>query len=446
MNKPIRNHNRLAKTQICSSHMVISFLISISLFLGFTSNSFGSTQQVLIFGNNDTAASGVVEYNVPAGSDSYDPVEANRLVMWPSSGTIDDLRVEMQTSPQTGAGTQSFTMTLRIDVGCDGIGEDTSLACTISEDEVACNNSSGFSVNAGECVSMSTTPSGTPGRDDMWWSITFTPTTADETVMVSNDSGTSLATSGTQYLAIHAGTNPTTVSFDRSTLIPTGGTFKNLYVALITPPGVGSSRTFAFGTVDCTITDLETTCNSSGDTQAVTAGEKYALTSTVGGTPLASLVYIGIVFDPTTEGEWIIAFSNDDDLNATTTEYHQLNVGGAKVWTATEADTHQLVQTGSFAVDMIIKNMYVELEADPGATGDKFTFRLRANVGDASAQLECDLDGVQTCNSSATVVIADDDLMNVRVIPTSTPAVGPAIMSYTGFITPVSDARRIIFI
>lgn len=409
------------------------------LFLLISQPVWGATQQILEFGNNDTAQTGVTEYQIPTGSDAYDPTEANRIVMWPSSGTIDDLRVEMETSPQVAGGTQSFTFTLRLDTDCDGTGADTSLTCTISEDEVTCTNSDGFSINAGECVAMEITPSGTPGSDDMWWSMSFTPTTEDETVMVTNSSGNSLATSGTEYIPMHAAQNSTTVAaFDRATLISTAGTFKSLYVKLATAPGVGTSRTFAFGTVDCTVSGTDTTCNSSADTQAVTAGEKYTLTSTVSGTPAGSLAQFGIIFDPTNKGEWIIAFSDDDDLNTTTTEYSRIHTGDGSNWSATESTRYQALQTGSFAADMDILNMYVELETDPGVTGDIFTFTLMQNAVATSLGATCD--GVQTCNGTATINISDDDLMDVRSVPTSSPTVGSAIISYTGFITPTADA------
>src|SRR3990167_5973002 len=115
---------------------------------------FSATQQVLTFGNNDNAANGAVEYNMPSGGSSYTPTEANTIVMWPSSGTIDDLRVTVALDPNVAGGTQSFAYMVRLDQDCNGTGANTTLTCTISETATSCNNSDGFSIAAGECVSI----------------------------------------------------------------------------------------------------------------------------------------------------------------------------------------------------------------------------------------------------------------------------------------------------
>ncbi len=421
------------------------------LFLLYCVPVHGATQQVLVNGLNNDLNVTVTEYNHFYGIgnvSNWSATEGDRQIVWPYTGTIDDLRVKLTADP-TNVGS-SYAFMVRLDTGCDGTGADTTLTCTVLAGSTTCNNSDGFSINAGECLSIESDPSATaPAGADASWSATGNPTTADETALVGGTSGDLLATTGTEYIGISGNANADGTEFDRTFIASTGGVFPTFYTDLPTAPGGTATRTFTFRdsasaeSIVITYASGESGVKSNTGTVTATAGETFVLVSTDNGnTPSASTLKASVLFDPTTEGEWIIPMSSDDTLHVTNTEYARI-IAGDDGWSATEANKQQLIQTGSFASDMIIKNMYVELETDPGATGDIFTFRLRDSTGgsgDASAQLESICDGVQTCNASATVTITDDALMSTRVIPTSSPTVGSALISYTGFITPSAEA------
>lgn len=414
------------------------FLISLVALVNLCSTVWGATQQVIIQGVDNALNASTTGYHsvMGGGNSTWDSDEANRQGLVPSSGTFDDLRVDIESDPDNGGGTQSFTFTVRLD------GAGTTLGCAISDGVTTCNDSDSFAVTAGQMVSFEVVPANTPIVSNAHWTMTWNPTTADESILIGGGFG--LSTSATNYLPIHA-TGQDTTQGEKKTLIPTAGTFDKLYVELVTAPGAGDSRTFTFGTVDCTITEAETTCNSGADTQAVTAGQTYELTATLTGTPDSSNVYYGIIFDPTTEGEFIIAGSSDSNFSASAIRFYTPSAGD-QFGLATETDAYQLGQAGTFATAFTIEDIYVLLDSAPGAGNENVSWTLRVNGADASPALACTIaDTATTCNSSASVSIANDDFLSIEMNPTvstgSNPDVSHPFFSLTGFIPPSVEGR-----
>lgn len=429
--------------------MVKKFLTFI-LFSSLCSPVYGATQQVLINGNttavnqNSNTYGGI--WGSGGGSNEWTTTETTGKVLWPASGEIKDLRISMKADVDNGGGTQSIKFTVRVNEAEPG----TTANCTVTEgvqSGTKCQGSDATTITAGDFISVESNPNNTPFDSAVHWSATWNPTTADESVMTGRSQGADLATSGTEYLCMAGAGGPDSTEFDCTFIAPTAGVFKSFYAALGTAPGGSATRVFTFrddGASDSVVITFgsgETADNNTVDEISASAGDLFVLVSTVTGTPAASKAWYAIVFDPTIEGEWIIANSSQNNLNISATEYQQLNMGRTN-WNGTETNRLALAQTGSFADDMIIKNIYVELENDPGATGDIFTFNLRANSADVTAELEAICDGVQTCNAAATVTISDDDLMGTQVVPTSSPTIGSAMISYTGFITPSVEAAH----
>jgi len=406
------------------------FLIFSLFFLISVSSVHGATQQVIISGTDLDLPQVTTEYNSLMGpyiSGGWNSTEDNLREIVPTAGRFDDLRVEIDGAPGSG---NSYLFTVRL------AGAGTTLACTITDPATTCQSSDGFSVTAGQDVGIEVNPDSSPTIRDASWTLTWNPTVDDETILMGNNHTITLPTSGLAFYAVHASSSNDSTEFDKSTLFPTSGTVKSLYVETAAAPGAGDQWTFAFGTVDCIISgSSDTTCNSATDSQVISAGDIFTLNITAGGSPTSTRGRWGIVFVPDTTGEFIIPSSSDNNLSNSATEYYYMHVADGS-WGTTEADKSQMTQRGDFPTYMTIKNMYVQLETDPGATGKIYTFRLRANAGDATAELECILDGVKTCNASATVTISEDDLLATRSIPTDTPATGSALISYTGFIPP----------
>ena len=429
--------------------MIKRLLLTICVLLS-CSSVWGATQQVLStlgYGYNLNATT--TEYNNVYGAgdqQDWSATESDTKGVFAASGTIKDLRILLAADPDNGAATQSYTFKIRVNEAEPG----STLTCAVSDGQTSCQDLvNSVSVTAGDYVSIEVVPANTPIVTQMKFSTTWNPTTADETILAGGTNVATLATSGTEYVGI-AGTALTdTVEFDKTFVAPTAGVFKNLYIGLPTAPGGVATRVFTFRdsasaeSLVATCGSADTACNQTSGTVTATAGEKFVLVSTVTGTPAASRVKTGIVFVPTTSGQWIIPLSSDDSLHTTATEYAKI-VGGDDAWNGTITNKQQTYQTGSFAGDMDILNMYVVLETNPGTGLNKFDFTLMQD-GIATA-LVATCDGVTACNATSTINIGDDEQFATRSVPTSDPSVGSAMISYTGFITPTGGAeRRLIF-
>jgi len=419
------------------------------LFFLITSPLYGATQQVITAGNTD-------DLNT-ANTTEYHPFFASVAVNWlageqdssqiiPTAGTFDDLRVFVTNAPNNGAGSQTWKFIFGIDVVSDGYGSfsDTTLTCTITETETTCDNSAGFSVVKGDLVSFAATSTNTPSAADARWTLTWNPTVADESILL-HTSGAGARNANSNF-PMH-GAKANDAATDVNTVMPTAGTFKSMVAWIETDPGTGTDAwTFAFGTVDCTIEDDEAAypanCNSGADTQAVVAGDVHNLVVTETGTNDSTTMKAGIVFDPTTEGQWIIGHSDDNPTNTSTTQYTHMAAGDS-AWGNGESGKRQLAQAGTFATAFTIENIYVQFDADVGTSGDKYRLSLRINQADAGTDLACEVDAdvaQRTCNASASNSIANDDQLTIEIDPTGTPnAISGTAISFTAFIPPSVD-------
>jgi hypothetical protein len=373
--------------------------------------------------------------------------EAMSLIL-PTAGTLDDLRVKLGAAPDNGAGTQTYTFLFRIDAASGGYGtyNDTSLTCTVSEAETSCTNSNGFSVEAGDLVSFQHIAANTPVATTATWTLTWNPTVADESILLTNTGQDTASATERQFMG--ASTTWDASVNDTELLIPTGGTFKTMHAYVETQPGAsGDTWTISLEAVDCTINFNENTCNSASDTQAVTQGDTVDLLWTEAGTVAATTGKTGIVFDPTTEGEWIIGTFTDDAFDATNIEYGPMPAGDFAS-TTTESSYQVISQTGTFATAMTIEDICALLETNVGTSPDAVLFTLRINGADSSPELSVTVDTSSPGNigpecAAASVTIANDDLLAFETDPTGTPTAGDYKVSFTGFIPPSAAARRI---
>ncbi len=409
----------------------------IILFIFISAPCWGATKQVMVFGTDDNFGGATTEY-LPMGGLSSATVSpwstTEYTVVWPASGTITDLYVELDSIP--GAG-KTAAFTVRVNKATPG----TPTVATCTNATACSDTTNATTISAGDEVSIDCTITNTPATSDPSWSIVWNPTTSDYTVLVGGTVGNNLGTSGTEYLAMHGIGLIDTASWDVSTLVPTGGTFRDLYIKLGTAPGAGTSRTFAFGTVDCTISDTATTCNSGVDTQAATAGQAYTLTSTVSGTPAASIVSYGIVFVPSTSGQFTFHSSMDDTIS-TNNEFNMINTNNFP-WTGTTTIREQLD-----GVAFTMKNMYWEVETDIGPDTDLANLYFR--VDETNSALTCQLTGVGAgpwqCNLSSDISVTSGQELSVAITDDgTTPAAAQSRYAFTGFITPTGVAARRIF-
>lgn len=416
-----------------------------------TSPVYGATQQVLFSCNpSNPLDNTATEYQgigtVGQGSHAnWTTDETSQKALFPTDGAIGDQRILLTGAPGGG---NTYKLTVRVNEAEPG----TPTVCTVSNPDSTCQDLvNDTAITQGDFASVESVPSSTPTTRTAQCSYTFTPTVSNETVMMGGGGTNTLgADNNTRYLSLAGYMAADSNEVDASFLASTGGEYKKFCMWIETVPGGTATQTFTYRdsassdsiVITYTAAQNGVKCNNVDTYGSASAGNRFVIVRTATNTPDATRFKTAIVFVPTTTGEWIIPITSQDTLSLTTTEYINIS-GSSAIWTSDELVRDQTIQTGSFASDMIIKNIYVEHKLDPGATGDIFTYRLRANAGDATAELEAICDGVTTCNASATVTISDDDLMATRVIPTDggTLAADSVMISYTAFIAPPSVGR-----
>ena len=418
---------------------MIKKLSIILLILILSTPCFAATKQVMGTGTPDNFNGVSTEYYpmTSVGTSAWSTTEYT--VVWPAAGTITDLCVELDST--TGAGNTS-TWTVRLNKATPG----TPTQAIITNSTNDCDTTA-TTIAAGDEVSIQQVPTSAPSTSDPSWSIVWNPTTADYTVIVGGTMANTLATSGTEYLPMHGTRTPESSAFEVSTLFPTGGTLRDMYIELGTDPGAGTTRIFTYGALTCTVVGGEgTTCNSSALTQAVTANDVYTLTSTVTGTPAASIVSYGVVFVPTTSGQFTFHGSTDDALS-TNDEFCFLSTAGtgttpdgAGHWTGTTT-TRECLSSIAFTM----KNIYFESAVDIGLDTDLYNLYFRAD--EANSALTCQLTGAGAgpwrCNASSDISVTAGQELSVAVTDdATTPSGGSSRWAFTGFITPTGGAAR----
>ena len=120
---------------------------------------FGSSYFTVATGNNAVTYVGMGESAA---------VETKVAIPAPTTGTVAGLWVRVNTGPDSGGGTQSFTFTLRVG------GVSTTLTCQIAETATACADvANSAAVTAGDIVALQVQESGggTPTALSVTWSI-----------------------------------------------------------------------------------------------------------------------------------------------------------------------------------------------------------------------------------------------------------------------------------
>jgi len=411
-------------------------LLALVIALATATPAWASSQIILAAGNTATSASATREHPLMA-SDAWEAAGATNQTPIASAGTLSKLYVSLSVAPDNGAGTQSYAFTLEIN------DTNTALTCTISEASTSCNDTSNtVSVSAGDLATWVAVPSGTPVAAIPHITVQFDGSTTKESILGGSGSGNNTAT---RFYPPHGneGSGNTTEAVGSETLIPTGGSFKNLRIVK-SDPGVGNTfvwtlrKNSADTALTCTITSGNTGCTDTSNSVTVAAGDAVSLSFTQTGTPTASTGRYAVTFVSDTEGEFILAASNTGNVSNAASVYDLVHMHENSAWNATETSADQLAQI------MTIKAIYVELNASPGA-GTSYTFNLRQNA--SSPGLSCQVSGTNTtCNGSATISISAADLLASESTPSGTPTARNPSIAYCGQIAAAAGTRRMFLI
>ena len=238
-----------------------------------------------------------------------------------------------------------------------------------------------------------------------------------------------LHTTNTEYNVV-AGYSSWQVAGDRhkvNGVISTSGKLGNLRVELNDTPG-GGSKTYTFTlhravgigawantALTCTVGSGATQANDMVNEVSVAAGDVICLECDPTDTPTARYAKWSMVFEGDTANESLLL--SVGQTNSSVNQYYSLM--GAREWSV-EDEVRSVCPTSG-----TIKNLFVQLDQDPGTAPDAYKVSLR--IGGASQLLTVTI----TANDRTGNNVADDiavsagDILTILVEPLNTPSVTP---------------------
>lgn len=394
-----------------------------------------ATRQTIISGTaDDPAVDGTSEYAslMGDGNTLWNATEANHESVISTPGKLTNFKVGVKTAPDAG---KSWTFTVR------KTNVDTTLVVTISDTAVLSSlDTDEVTIAAGDKVCIKAVGTGTPtGAAAVYWRCDFIPDTDGETILLSDSAGSYTVVNNFHTLiGAKAADN---LEFDAQTLFPTVGVLKKFYVELSAAPGAGYSKTFVIRlngvdqSLSVTISDTATTGNDTTNTVTIAAGDKVTIKTTVNWGASVTAKF-GIVFLPTTQGEWIASATTDDVTSSTTVEYQHLNCGDSAL-TNVESAQHGL------ASETTAKKIYVNLLTAPGA-GNTWVFTLREAL--ASTGLTVSIaDAATSGNAAIDEAVAADALVDTLIDAKAGAATSKTQIAYLFYNAPTGVAAAVAF-
>lgn len=367
-----------------------------SFLIGYTSNSITA---------DGTAYNQPVVTNGSANSWSSSLSGVNQQPL-PHAITLDRLRVKVATAPGTG---KNLVFTILKN------GVATALTCTISGAATTAQDlSHTVSFAAGDTITMQCTldTGGTPSAQT-WWT-TRQDATGNYAVLGSKNT---TATGIVAGQGVSTGTFP---SSDAGTIIPCAGTISNLYVNASGATGTITINKNGTGQT-VTIVLAANTGNDTTHSFSVAAGDRISINNTVTGRSFG----FGFTFAPTTDGNSFIGHAdNGHNTNNAATAYYQLLADGDGSWDTTETNTQLMLQACT------LTGIFSQTQVSPGVAPKAYAFTARQNAADTAATVTIndasaspnDGNGRAGNLTGQSITIADDDLVDVKCVPTSTPS------------------------
>lgn len=213
-------------------------------------------------------------------------------------------------------------------------------------------------------------------------------------------------------------------------LVSTDGVIKQLRFKLDGAPGAGKKYTFVLmlngapTALTFDIEDAETEGSDMVNEVVVTGGDYVCIRCTPTGTPTARRATWTSVFEGDNPNESLILGNTYESLNKLVTEYAQVMTASSN-FTATENDFRQVCPTAG-----TIKNLYVQLNIDPGTPPDAYRFTLRKGPP-AGPQVSQTLTVTITANATTgndlvnSFAVAAGDILTLMIEPLNTPSAIP---------------------
>ena len=234
-----------------------------------------------------------------------------------------------------------------------------------------------------------------------------------------------LSASATEYNCVAGGTDWYSDPDDSAQAVSTAGTIRNLRVELNDSPGAGKSYAFtlyrrvgvgawAATALTCTIAGTAVSAADTVNEVTVAAGDVIALECVPTGTPTTRYARWTMQFEGDTASESLLLIT----IYASNAENRYTGVMGHLYGgTSTEADMRQVCPTSGK-----IKNLYAQMEVDPGTSPDAYRFTLRVNG--VSSALTCTItaDDLTGNDAAHEVTVAAGDALTLFIEPLNTPS------------------------
>lgn len=267
-------------------------------------NSTTAGESIYVWSPNSDAVGNLITTGnnrriVPFGSANWQVNDGDRLIS-PTAGTIKNIYIRTEAAPDNGAGTQTYTFTIRKN------NANAATTCAVSESATTCNDiSNTIAAVAGDTFSINHISAGTPASTKASGGIVFAATTSGEFIVPVDIA--SVSSTANVYGSMQKGANNTTESA-RDSLTGTAFTVKSIYVGLSANTAGGSSLALTLReelttstAATCTVGAAASTCNATGLSVAVTANNTYDTLSSptaTPGTPNAWVGYLGFITPP----------------------------------------------------------------------------------------------------------------------------------------------------
>ena len=247
-----------------------------------------------------------------------------------------------------------------------------------------------------------------------------------EQVIFGGTTNAALDPTATEYNSIMGAYSWNGTLFNAQKLISTSGKIKRMRIKLIGAPGEGKDYTFALmvnGAPTALTVEIADTATSGTDLVNeidVAAGDTVSLRCVPTGTPTARRAWWSFIFESSTANESLIMGGTQiATLSAVAVGYVRVMSTGPHI-SATENEMRQVCPTAG-----TIKNLYVELDIDPGTAPDAYRFTLRKGGVSQALTVTITADDTTGNDTANEVEVAAGDILTVLIEPLNGPSATP---------------------
>lgn len=391
-----------------------------------------------IVGHNTTAQTATTDkYSaLQIGAGTFATAETGlqaRSVM-PCAGTLQNFYVQIDTA--SGAGiTRNFV------IRKNGVDQSMTAPITGATAVTANDTVNTVSFVAGDLIAVHTSATATTASTGkIRW--TLGANCAANVSMLLSNSSSAMGTTFPVYLPVQGQGFDATVAGNVESVMPTGGTIKNIYIKLSAAPALTKDLTFtlwqaasggsssATGLAVVVTGDGTTTAFNASANVTITAGDRlyWKVTSTLA--PASLNVSIGAEFDPTTDGESVqTAGTSTTGALVSNTRYEPITSNAGTALATSEANVSGLTQAATW------KKLYVVEETAITAGSHTYTPQINGSASGPSVVMNSSQQTVGN-DTSTTANSTVGQTISMGIVTVATPPSSVFQYGIVSFISP----------